>query len=173
MIAMAYLLVYLACGCACVHWLLPRQPVLTRLWLGMSLGLLLLMWLPALCAFALSFTWAAHGAALVLLALVTGAAYLLRDKRSTRGWDSREQALLRQLALVALPLTVLSGYLQYTHMARIAADGSWHVGQSTYGDLPMHMSFITGLKNASFPADYPFYPGERLSYPFQIGRAHV
>ena len=166
MIAMAYLLVYLACGCACVHWLLPRQPVLTRLWLGMSLGLLLLMWLPALCAFALSFTWAAHGAALVLLALVTGAAYLLRDKRPARGWDSREQALLRQLALVALPLTVLSGYLQYTHMARIAADGSWHVGQSTYGDLPMHMSFITGLKNASFPADYPFYPGERLSYPF-------
>ncbi|MDY4138353.1 MAG: hypothetical protein SOY30_03240 [Eubacteriales bacterium] len=168
MIAMAYLLVYLACGCACVHWLLPRQPVLTRLWLGMSLGLLLLMWLPALCAFALAFTWAAHGAALVLLALVTGAAYLLRDKRSARGWDSREQALLRQLALVALPLTVLSGYLQYTHMARIAADGSWHVGQSTYGDLPMHMSFITGLKNASFPADYPFYPGERLSYPFLV-----
>lgn len=168
MIAMAYLLVYLACGCACVHWLLPRQPVLTRLWLGMSLGLLLLMWLPALCAFALAFTWAAHGAALVLLALVTGAVYLLRDKRPARGWDSREQTLLRQLALVALPLTVLSGYLQYTHMARIAADGSWHVGQSTYGDLPMHMSFITGLKNASFPADYPFYPGERLSYPFLV-----
>ena len=168
MIAMAYLLVYLACGCACVHWLLPRQPVLTRLWLGMSLGLLLLMWLPALCAFALAFTWAAHGAALVLLALVTGAVYLLRDKRPARGWDSREQTLLRQLALVALPLTVLSGYLQSTHMARIAADGSWHVGQSTYGDLPMHMSFITGLKNASFPADYPFYPGERLSYPFLV-----
>ncbi len=168
MIAMAYLLVYLACGCACVHWLLPRQPVLTRLWLGMSLGLLLLMWLPALCAFALAFTWAAHGAALALLAGVTGAAYLLRDKRPARGWDSREQALLKQLALVALPLTVLSGYLQYTHMARIAADGSWHVGQSTYGDLPMHMSFVTGLKNASFPADYPFYPGERLSYPFLV-----
>ena len=168
MIAMAYLLVYLACGCACVHWLLPRQPVLTRLWLGMSLGLLLLMWLPALCAFALDFTWAAHGAALALLALVTGAAYLLRDKRPARGWDSREQALMKQLALVALPLTVLSGYLQVTHMARIAADGSWHVGQSTYGDLPMHMSFITGLKNASFPADYPFYPGERLSYPFLV-----
>ena len=168
MIAMAYLLVYLACGCACVHWLLPRQPVLTRLWLGMSLGLLLLMWLPALCAFALDFTWAAHGAALALLAGVTGAAYLLRDKRPARGWDSREQALMKQLALVALPLTVLSGYLQVTHMARIASDGSWHVGQSTYGDLPMHMSFITGLKNASFPADYPFYPGERLSYPFLV-----
>jgi len=40
------------------------------------------------------------------------------------------------------------------------------VGQSTYGDLPMHLSFITGLVGKKFPADYPFYPGHRLSYPF-------
>ena len=38
--------------------------------------------------------------------------------------------------------------------------------QSTYGDLPMHLSFITGLAGKKFPADYPFYPGNRLSYPF-------
>ena len=40
------------------------------------------------------------------------------------------------------------------------------MGQSTYGDLPMHLSFITGLVGKKFPADYPFYPGNRLSYPF-------
>lgn len=166
MIAAIYLLIYLLCGCAVIRWLLPRLPVLNRLWLGVSLGLLLLMWLPALCAFALAFTWAAHGAALALLAAVTGGAYLIRDRRATRGWNDAENALLRQLALVVIPLTLLSGYLQYTHMARVDATGAWHVGQSTYGDLPMHMSFITGLKNAAFPADYPFYPGEQLSYPF-------
>ena len=166
MIATLYLLVYLVCGCACVHWLLPRLPVLNRLWLGLSLGLLLLMWLPALCAFALAFTWAAHGAALGLLAAATGGAYLLRDKRGVRRWDEREDHLLQQLVLVVVPLTVLSAFLQYTHMARPAGYGAWHVGQSTYGDLPMHMSFVTGLKNAAFPADYPFYPGEQLSYPF-------
>lgn len=166
MIAALYLLVYLVCGCACIHWLLPRLPVLNRLWLGLSFGLLLLMWLPALCAFALAFTWAAHGAALGLLALVTGGAYLLRDKRPAMAWNNREDTLLQQLVLVVVPLTVLSAYLQYTHMARIADYGAWHVGQSTYGDLPMHMSFVTALKNAKFPADYPFYPGEQLSYPF-------
>ena len=67
---------------------------------------------------------------------------------------------------MVLPLTILSAYLQYTHVMRVGADGSWNVGQSTYGDLPMHLSFITGLKNAAFPAEYPFYPGHQLSYPF-------
>ncbi len=168
MIGAIYLAVYLLCGCLCVRWLLPRLPVLNRLWLGLSLGLLMLMWLPALCAFLLDFTWAAHLAALIPLALLTGGAYFARDRRSVRRWDARETVLLRQMAMVVLPLTLLSAYLQYTHMVRVGADGSWNVGQSTYGDLPMHMSFITGLKNAAFPADYPFYPGERLSYPFLV-----
>jgi TPR repeat protein len=30
----------------------------------------------------------------------------------------------------------------------------------------MHTAFITGLKDAAFPPEYPFYPGHRLSYPF-------
>ena len=166
MIAMLYLLIYLACGCLCVRLLLPRLPVLNRLWLGLSLGLLLLMWLPALFAFALDFTMAAHWAALGALAALTGGVCLIRDRRSAKGWDGQEQALLRQITLVVVPLTVLSAFLQYTHMARVTDYGAWHVGQSTYGDLPMHMSFVTALKNAAFPPDYPFFPGEQLSYPF-------
>lgn len=168
MVATLYLVVYLVCGCACIRLLLPRLPVLNRLWLGLSFGLLMLMWLPALCAFLLDFTWAAHGAALGLLALVTGGVYLMRDKRPARGWDEQEDTLLRQMVLVVVPLTVLSGYLQYTHMVRVDASGAWNVGQSTYGDLPMHMSFVTSLKNASFPADYALYPGQQLNYPFLV-----
>lgn len=79
-----------------------------------------------------------------------------------RGGDRQ----LRQAVWLIIPLTIYSGYLQYTHVIRLAADGSYHVGQSTYGDLPMHLSFITSLKNASFPPEYSFYPGHRLSYPF-------
>ena len=45
-------------------------------------------------------------------------------------------------------------------------DGSWWVGQSTYGDLAMHMSFVTSLKNAAFPPEYALFPGQQLSYPF-------
>ncbi|MBQ8313114.1 MAG: hypothetical protein IJX84_07925 [Clostridia bacterium] len=161
-----YLAVYLACGVLMVRWLLPRHSPMARVWLGASLGLLLMMWLPALCAFALDFTLAAHWVALIPLALATGGCFLLRDRRSVSRWDERETQLLKQCLWVVLPLTILSGYLQYTHMVRVDAAGNWNVGQSTYGDLPMHMSFITGLKNAAFPPDYPFYPGQQLSYPF-------
>ncbi len=168
MLAGLYLAAYLACGVLIIRWLLPRHTPMARAWLGMSLGLLLMMWLPALCAFVMDFTIAAHLAALLPLAGITAGCFFLRDRRTTAPWDEKEQHLLRQCLLVALPLTVLSAYLQYTHSMRIDEWGNWNVGQSTYGDLPMHMSFITGIKNASFPPDYPFYPGQQLSYPFLV-----
>lgn len=166
MIAFLYLACYLLCGVTIVRFLLPRHPVLNRIWLGLSLGLLLMMWLPALCAFALDFTMTAHWTALIPLALLTGGAYFARDRRSVKPWDAEESRQLKQAALLITPFVLYSCWLQYTHVMRIAPDGSWNVGQSTYGDLPMHLSFITNLANEPFPADYPFYPGEQLSYPF-------
>ena len=107
MVAGIYLAVYLVCGVVMARWLLPRRSPMARVWLGCSLGLLLMMWLPALCAFVLDFTWAAHGAALVLLTACMALCYLLRDRRSPAAWDEKETRLLRQCLMVALPLTVL------------------------------------------------------------------
>ena len=70
-VSVVYTLMYLVFGVISVRFLLPRHRPLNRLWLGMSFGLLLEMWLPALCAFSLGFTEPAHGAAAVLLSLVT------------------------------------------------------------------------------------------------------
>ena len=166
MIAGLYLAVYLACGLLIVRFLLPRLPVLSRAWLGLALGLLLMMWLPVLLAFPLRFGKLAHGLALLPLAGLTAGAYFLRDRRGARSWDDAETVLARQMLLIVLPLTVLSGYLQYTHNMRVDTWGNWNVGQSTYGDLPMHLSFITSMINSPFPPEYSFYPGHRLSYPF-------
>ncbi|MBQ3157261.1 MAG: hypothetical protein IJB81_10150 [Clostridia bacterium] len=166
MIAILYLAAYIFCGLCMVRSLLPRKSVLTRIWLGASLGLLLMMWLPALMAFAVKFSVTGHLLALIPLALLTGGTVLLRDKAPAKPWDDRETRLGLQMLLVALPLTLLSAYLQFTHNVRIMDDGSWWVGQATYGDLAMHMSFVTSLKNAAFPPDYSLFPGMQLSYPF-------
>ena len=166
MIATLYLAVYILCGLCIVRFLLPRQSVLTRAWLGASLGLLLMMWLPALLAFAVDFTVKAHLLALIPLAGLTSGCYFLRDKRTVKPWDADEFRLAIQMAIVVLPLTVLSAWLQYTHNVRIMDDGSWWVGQATYGDLAMHMSFVTSIKNSAFPPDYSIFPGMQLSYPF-------
>jgi hypothetical protein len=167
MAAAAFLLLYLLCGFAIVRFLLPSHKPLTRWWLGLSLGLFLLMWLPALMAFFLKFSKIAHYAALAPLAILTAGAYFLRDKKRTHHlWDKEEATFFKILLFVALPLTLLGGYLQYTHDLRPAADGSYHVGQSTYGDLPLHTAILTSLRDASFPPDYSILPGELLSYPF-------
>ena len=164
--ALAYSLMFLFFGVLTVRFLLPRHRPLNRLWLGLSLGLLEEMWLPALGAFLFSFDMTAHAFAAGLEFLITLDCWLLRDRREAAEWDEREDALMRQLLALALPLTVVSIWLQYSHVMRVDAAGAWHVGQSTYGDLPMHLSFITGLAGKPFPADYPFFPGARLSYPF-------
>ena len=102
-----YLLVFLAAGCTCVRFLLPQKSLLTRVWLGVSLGLLLMMWLPALIAFAVDFTWTAHLLALIPLAGLTAGCFFLRDPSPVKKWDAREKQLAGQMLMVVLPLTLL------------------------------------------------------------------
>ncbi len=166
MLAICYLIPYLVCGFLIIEWLLPRLRPLNRLWLGGSLGVLLMMWLPALFAFFFRFSHLAHMAAWGALALITAAVFFVRDRRKPLAWDREERTQLLAALCVTVPLTLLFTYLQYTHVYRVAADGSWWVGQSTYGDLPMHTAFIAGMKNAPFPPEYTMYPGHRLTYPF-------
>ena len=166
LVAVGYFLIYQAIGLLSVRWLLPRRRVLDRIWMGMSLGLLEEMCFPALIAFMRPFDRTAHWLGLGLAVLAACLCWGFRSQRPVRKWDQEEKTLGMQMLAVVLPLTILGGWLQYTHGMRVDGSGNWNVGQSTYGDLPMHMSFITGLVGKRFPADYPFYPGTRLSYPF-------
>ena len=165
MLAILYWLVFSAGGCMAVRLLLPEKSPIVRVWLGLTLGLALEMWLPALCAFFLRFSLAAHWAALGLLALLLLGAFLGRGKKRAAVWQKSDTRLVILLLSVALPLTIIGGYLQWTHNLN-PVNGSLHVGQSTYGDLPLHLSIASGLRNAAFPPDYPILPGALLSYPF-------
>ena len=163
MLGVLYLAVYLLAGCIMIRALLPQKHVSVRIWLGLALGILMMMWLPALMAFAFRFSLLAHMLALIPLCAATVGIWFTRDRgaRAT-AFDREDKRLLLMLVCVALPLTLLGGYLQYTHCLREVA-GTLHVGQSTYGDLPLHLGIISSLRNAPFPADYSILPGERLT----------
>ena len=53
--SLVYTFMFLFFGVTAVRFLLPRHRPLNRLWLGLSLGLLEEMWLPAIGAFLFSF----------------------------------------------------------------------------------------------------------------------
>ena len=166
MAAIPYALLYLLCGAAAVRLLLPGKRPLDRIWLGLSLGTLMLMRLPALAAYAFGFTVRAHLAAAALLLLLLAACVPLRGKSAPAPWDGEERKTARTALLLLIPLTALSAYLQYTHMIMPKADGSLWCGQSTYGDLCMHLAFATSLENAPFPPAYPLLYGTEMSYPY-------
>ena len=154
---------FLLCGVILMDSLLPRRYRLTRYWLGTCAGLVLMMWLPTLYAFASGFTRKAQLLGLATAALAAGlSAWLTRNRPREKRFTDMPLWLL--LALI-LPLAVLSGWLQYTHILR-NVDGGLHVGQSTYGDLCLHLGIATSLRGVSWPPNYSLLPGTLLGYPF-------
>ena len=166
MIAIAYTLLFCFLGAQMIRWLMPRKSPLVRAWLGVSLGVLMEMGLPALFANALDFTVAAHIAAVAAALLLAALCYAAREKAPLCRMSAADRRQMAVMAAVGIPLTALSAYLQYTHNIMPAADGSLWCGQATYGDLCMHLSFVTSLKNMRFPPSYSLLAGTSLAYPY-------
>ncbi len=163
---MLYLLFFLAGGVTITRLLLPRMRPVKRVYIGLSLGVLLMMWLPVLWAYAFCFDFLSHGLAAVSLLGLCGLSFLLRDKRPAVPFDDRERHALKTLLLIVVPLALLGGYLEYTHSIRLAADGSLHVGQSTYGDLSLHLAVTTSIVGAKFPLHNSLMLGATMAYPY-------
>ena len=177
---MTALIVYLLLGLALAWRFLPsfRGPV--KCWLGLAFGCVLLMWLPCLAAFFLGFTlaaqWTALGVSLAGIAAigVESAVRYRPDLRTIRNavrLPALSRADLTGLLAVFL-ITLFCTYLLHTHVLRPAEDGSLWVGQSTYGDLGMHLGFAESLyRQGTFPPEYSIYPGQQVNYPFLVDAA--
>ena len=151
-----------ACGVAAAWKLATRRGIITRTWLGMCLGLVMLMWFPALFAFFMDFTAAANLCGLALAALFAGGAWFgLRRPVKDHDGDIPWQ----MLAALVIPLAVLGIYLEHTHTIR-EIEGALYVGQSTFGDLCLHLGIATGMVDMPFPPTYTLLPGAELGYPF-------
>ena len=165
MTAVIIFLAFETCGAMLADQVIPKKSPVYRLWIGLVLGILLMMWLPALVSFFMPFNVLSNLLALGIAAAITAASVFLFKQRPSYALSEKDIANLKTIAAVAVPLTLLSIYLLHTHILR-PVDGSLHVGQSTYGDLPLHLSIATSLKNKQLPPIYSIYPNERLSYPF-------
>lgn len=165
MLAILYLLAFMAGGLFIARSLLPRRGLIERGLIGLALGLFLMMWLPALTAAIFRFTMVGHAAAAVILLGLCALSYALGDKAQAKPFSDADRAQLRLLLMVALPMTVLGVFLQYTHTLR-PVNGGYHVGQSTYGDLQLHAAITTSMVGGGFPLGNSLLVGETMSYPY-------
>ena len=163
-----YVLIFQMAGIALSNKILKEEKMIIRLLFGSVTGSALLHWCPVLSSFFLGFTWMSHMVALIIVILI----FALTLRRSVIRRNEWQEAVVqikahKYVAIASVGLFILWIYLLYTHILLEGADGSLYTGQCTYGDMNMHLAFITSIaKQGNFPPDYSLYPGTKLAYPF-------
>lgn len=164
-LALLYILVYIISGFLVARRVLPEGGVGGTA-LGLAAGLAMLMWLPALFSFVLGFTVLSQLLAVALCALIGLFAALFRRTRTRLSRPGRFKPDWRAVTVCA-PLVLLIWVLMFNHIITPASDGSLHSGQSTFGDMCMHLGFITSISvQQTFPPEYSIMPGADVGYPF-------
>ena len=136
----------------------------------------------------MNFTLAAHISALMLLVLIL-VAVLYFDKRffsknsevsqnnilSGKDGNSEKTNLWQRIIKTIKERPVLAVFVVlycytvkvWSHHVLTFKNGAVYAGQCTYGDMNMHLGFITSIANQkTFPPDYSILPGTKLAYPF-------
>ena len=165
MLGIIWFLFWQALGFAVSFRLYRDRTVLFRLWMGSVFGSVMSMWAPVPFSFLWGFSLRAHAFAAAFGLLAAAPALVKRNKTSKPSVslaDSEDRPLLWLLP----PFLVLWVFLLMSHTLQ-PVDGSLYTGQCTYGDMQMHLGFITSLANQqTFPPFYSILPGTRISYPF-------
>lgn len=139
--------------------------VFERLQLGSVCGSAAAIWAPVPFSFLFGFSIASHFCAAALgvtasVFLIKGIAFPSRDELKAE-W--REQ---RAFLCLLIPFMALCVILLCSHTLQVR-NGAIYTGQSGWGDMPMHLGFITSIAaQGTFPPEYSILPGERLCYPF-------
>ena len=163
LLSILYIALFAASGIGLSRLFFFREKPLVRIWLGLAIGMFLLIWLPALFSFALGFRLLAQILGLVAACLAGAAGfYFSRKQTLTQSpWKAEIPFLVAGGLLFAFCLVLLSSH------TIVLRDGALYVGQSTYGDLAMHLGFISSIATqGTFPPMYSICPDTHVNYPF-------
>ena len=169
MLGIVWFLGWQAWGILLCRRVFCQKRTAVRWWLGSVCGTVLSMWVPIPFAFAWGFGAAAHGAAAAagvcllfcLLWLDRRKPVVVRPKKDS-GWAADRVFFLFLLP----PFLLLSIVLIVSHTIP-DVNGALYTGQCTYGDMSMHLGFISSLAEQQiFPPRYSILPSALICYPF-------
>ena len=156
-LSLLYMGAFLAAGAGLARRLVPHSDVQERLVFASAFATALLAGLPALAALVFGFTLPAALAALAVAAAVAGWGWL------PAGGTAMGKGVEKGFWLCVLPAAALTGWLLFTHTLYLK-DGAYWCGQSTYGDLPMHLALIQALaQQGDFPPGFSLLAGQTVA----------
>lgn len=165
MLGILLFFIFLLLGLAISNRLFSNEVLYIRAWAGGIIGLLGLMWGVVPFSFFLRFSTASH---MLALLLVVALYLLIRKQFESKGSlkyksDGTDYVLYTLVVFIsAIAVYILNG-----HILSPGQNGELYGGQSTYGDLSLHLGIITSIAaQGKFPPDYSIFPGTLLSYPF-------
>lgn len=161
------LLIFIVIGIGASNRIFSTEEIYLRVWAGGIIGILGLMWFVVPFAFFFGFSLLSH---ILAVFLMLGFYILVRKLYKQEGSliykSDKVDYILYTLVVAIAGLTI---YLLNGHVLAPGADGGLYSGQSTYGDLSLHLGIITSIATQhSFPPDYSIFPGSLLSYPFLV-----
>ena len=160
-----YLLAYQVLGILIAFRIIKNDKMIFRILIGSVLGSIGLHWCPILFSFMFDFTVVSHVSGLVLFALITLLVYMIVKKKDNK--NIPDSIKNYPVLFVAVPLFILFCMMLWNHTLVLNDSGGYSTGQCGFGDMNMHLGFITSIANQhTFPPHYSIFPEAKLSYPF-------
>lgn len=162
-----YFTIFILGGITVSQHFFKNLSFLTRIWLGCVLGTVLLMWLPIAFSFIFGFNILSHVLALITLLILSVVSVLVAKKNKSLNLevDFSKEDLFALIPVIIM--TLFYGIVQASHIMQPTEAGAMVFGQSTYADVHIHLSFITGpIVQGTVPFNYNIAPTVQASYPF-------
>ncbi len=173
MIGIFIYIYFLLLGYAYSRFVFKDKDLFFSIWMGGIFGNLILMVGIVIPAIVLGFNITSHIVLMIIALLplifllkkhgIRSVQEVLKPAKNDCGMDRKVFLLL------IIPFTILISILLTNHILVPTENGGYVSGQSTYGDLNMHLGFVTSIaEQGKFPPDYAFLSGYKLNYPFFI-----
>lgn len=152
-----------------------------QLLLGSIIGTVGLHWFPTIVSLVMDFNTTSHVIGLVLFVLLVVTFGIWGQKKKFWGREEQKKVFFldgcKELCasvkgapvffVCMCVLFVFFAMMLVSHSFPLGDNGEIRTGQCTYGDMNMHLGFITSIANQqTFPPDYSILPGVKLAYPF-------